>query len=417
VTGSPARARYGDAFAVAEFRALFAAYTASMLGQVVATVALTVLVYDRTSSPLLAALTFTLNMVPWLLGGVFLSALVDRRPPRQLMVMCDLSAACLIAVMAIPALPVRVLLALLVVVSLVTSISSSTRNALLPRVVGATAYVPARSLFRLVSQSSQVVGSALGGAALVVLSPLHALQVNAFGFLASAVLIRVATRPRLPLAGNAAHSALLRDSVAGVRAALADTSVRRLLAFGWLVATLAVAPEAVAAPYVASLGKPSSFVGWWLVALPAGTIVGQLLGIWGLTVVWQQKLVGPLAGLLFVPFLAFLVHPSFAPAFALLFCAGVANAYFLGLDGLVLKRTPRQIQSRVLGINSPILTAMQGLGFGAAGALASVFRPQVVIFGSAIFGLGVVLLLHPRQPEPQVAPCSVAAPIGQETRS
>jgi hypothetical protein len=136
-----------------------------------------------------------------------------------------------------------------------------------------------------------------------------------------------------------------------------------------------------------------------------------------LPVVWQQKLVGSLAALLFVPFLGFLAHPRFVLAFALLFCAGIANAYFLGLDGLVLKETPPQIQSRVLAINSPILTAMQGLGFGAAGALASIFRTQVVIFGAAILGLGVVLLLRPRQPQSQIVPCSVATPIGQETPS
>ena len=55
---------YLDALAVGEFRALFAAYTVSMLGDIVAAVALTVLVFQRTGSPFLAGVTFTLAFRP-----------------------------------------------------------------------------------------------------------------------------------------------------------------------------------------------------------------------------------------------------------------------------------------------------------------------------------------------------------------
>ena len=60
---------YLDALAVGEFRALFAAYTVSMLGDIVAAVALTVLVFERTGSPFLAGVTFTLAFLPYLFGG------------------------------------------------------------------------------------------------------------------------------------------------------------------------------------------------------------------------------------------------------------------------------------------------------------------------------------------------------------
>ena len=77
---------YLDALAVGEFRALFAAYTVSMLGDIVAAVALTVLVFERTGSPFLAGVTFTLAFVPYLFAGALLSSLVDRVPPRRLMI-------------------------------------------------------------------------------------------------------------------------------------------------------------------------------------------------------------------------------------------------------------------------------------------------------------------------------------------
>ena len=77
---------YRDALAVGEFRALFSAYIVSMLGDIVAAVALTVLVFERTGSPFLAGLTFTLAFVPYLFSGALLSGLVDRVPPRRLMI-------------------------------------------------------------------------------------------------------------------------------------------------------------------------------------------------------------------------------------------------------------------------------------------------------------------------------------------
>jgi MFS family permease len=78
----------------------------SLVGDVIAAVALTVLVFQRTGSPFLAGLTFTLAFMPSLLGGTLLSALVDRLPPRRLMVTCDLVSAAMVIVMAAGHAPV-----------------------------------------------------------------------------------------------------------------------------------------------------------------------------------------------------------------------------------------------------------------------------------------------------------------------
>src|SRR5262245_47048244 len=91
------RVGYGTALASAEFRALLAGQLVSISGTSAAAVALTILVYRRTASPLLASLTFALGFLPYLLGGGFLSSLVDRVRPRQLVAGCDLAAALLAA--------------------------------------------------------------------------------------------------------------------------------------------------------------------------------------------------------------------------------------------------------------------------------------------------------------------------------
>ena len=66
-------ATFRDVFAVSEFRALWSAQLLSITGDQLARVALTVLVFDQTRSPLLAAVTFAASLVPNFFGGVLLS--------------------------------------------------------------------------------------------------------------------------------------------------------------------------------------------------------------------------------------------------------------------------------------------------------------------------------------------------------
>ena len=53
-----------------EFRALWLAQVLSVAGDQLARVALTLLVYDRTHSALLAAVTFAASVVPAFIGGL-----------------------------------------------------------------------------------------------------------------------------------------------------------------------------------------------------------------------------------------------------------------------------------------------------------------------------------------------------------
>lgn len=195
----PERARYRDVLGQSEFRALFGAHVASMTGDVVAAAALTVLVYQRTSSPLLASLTFSLVFAPHLLSGALVAAVIDRLPARATLVACHLASAVLVAAMALPGLPLPALFALLLGLGLLAPIFSGIRAALLPDLLPDRAqYVLGRSLLRLVAQGSQVGGNAIAAALLVVLHPSGALLVDAASFLLSALLVRAGTRPRRP---------------------------------------------------------------------------------------------------------------------------------------------------------------------------------------------------------------------------
>src|SRR5882757_7620488 len=108
------RARWRDVFGHAEFRALFLAGVLSVAGDQLARVALSVLVFERTESAGLTALTYALTYVPDLVFGPLLAGFADRYPRRRVMIIADLARAVLVAAMALDALPLWAVIVLLI---------------------------------------------------------------------------------------------------------------------------------------------------------------------------------------------------------------------------------------------------------------------------------------------------------------
>jgi hypothetical protein len=388
---SPAGRGYRDAFAMREFTPLFTAYVLSLLGDVVAAVALTVLVFERTGSPFLAGLTFTLAFVPALIGGTLLSSLVDRFPPRRLMVGCDLLSAAMVVAMAAGHAPVWALLALLAALGLVAPVQAGSRVALLGAILPGDTFVAGRSLFRVVSQSAQLVGNATGGLLLAFASPRGALGLDAASFVASALLVRFGTRSR-PRRVEQHTRSLLADSLGGLRTVLAVPRLRQVLLLGWFVPAFAVAPEALAAPSVHELGGSGGLVGLWLMALPLGFIAGEFAAMRFLSPALRPRAVVPLALWVFLPFGVFAAEPRIAIALPLLVASGLGHGYSLGIDSLILTHAPAPLRDRVFTVYGAGLMAIQGLGFAAAGALAELVSPHVAIVIAGGVGIGVVAL-------------------------
>jgi Transmembrane secretion effector len=403
----PPRAGYRAALASHELRALVAGQFVSVAGTSIAAVALTILVYRRTSSPLLSSLTFALGFVPYLIGGGLLSGVVDRVRPRRLVVRFDLAAAALATAMAWPGLPIGVLFALLLAIGTLSSVESGARASLVRGSVPADLYVPARSLLRISVQLAQIGGNAAGGVLLLVLTPQGALLANAASFAFSAATARFGVADH-PNTGQRSPTSLLRDSLRGARAVLSRAELRRLLLVGWLAPMFAVAPEALAAPYVAAHHGSPALVGWWLVALPAGIIAGDVAGVRFLSAGWQRRLVAPAAAASFVPYLAFAGRPPIPLALALLFISGACCFYGLGLDGRVRDAVPEPLFARAMTLNTAGLMTLQGIGFALAGAIAEATGPAAAITLAGGCGLAsVVALLHrdlrratPAEPRP-----------------
>jgi hypothetical protein len=407
------RVGYRQALASSELRALFIAQLISVSGTSVAAVGLTVLVYDRTTSPVLASLTFSLGFLPYLVVGALLSSIADRVRPRRLVTCCDGASALLAAGLAWPSMPVPALLGLLFVIGGLSALASGSRATLVRMAVSEAAYVPGRSLMRIAAQLAQLAGNAGAGLLLLIMSPSGALLVNGASFAVSAVTIRFVVGDHDRLGSSGADR--VAGSLRGARTVLADAALRRLLLLGWLVPMFVVAPEAVAAPYIAAQHVSSSLVGWWLTALPVGIIAGDILGVRFLSPGQQRRLVVPVAAAGFVPYLVFAADPDLWLAIPLLVAAGTCAIYGLGLDARVRDATPLPLFARTMSVNSAGLMALQGAGFTLAGALAQALGPGTTIAISGGCGIATVFLLsapdfrnrrhHYLDHDKQEAPC------------
>lgn len=387
------RASYRALFSIAEFRALFVAHCVSMLGTMVAEVALTVLVFARTGSPALAALTFTVGFLPFLFGGALLGGLVDRLPPRRVLVACDLAAAVMFAAMAVPGLPVWGLLVIDFGAGLIAPVFGGTRAALLPKTLGAgQQYVLGRATMRMVSQGTQVLGFALGGFLLAVVGPRGALLVDAGSFVLSALLLRLGLRVHAAVTPEGVS--LVRDSLRSLGAVLRLRPVRRIMLLRWLIPTCALAPEALAVPYVHAHGGSQRLVGVYLAVIPATMVMSDLIAARLFSARLQRRIVVPAALATAIPLLFFAFRPDLAMAMVLLAVVGLGYCHALALDSMLLELVPSTLQARALGVDQAGLMVLQGIGFGVWGGIAELLPLHWTITLAGACGLVVVALLR-----------------------
>lgn len=405
MTTTSTEGSYRAALRVREFRVLAAAALVSVLGDSAAYLAVSVLVYQQTGSPLLSALTFVAAFLPYLLGGTLLSGLVDRMPPRRLLVGSDLVGASLVTVAAAPVVPVGGVFAVLLALGTIAPVRSGQAAAVVAEILPGETYVAGRSVIRLGAQGAQVLGALAGGALIAPLGARGALLVDAGSFLLSASLLLGGLQRRpAPRAGSEnGHAAIgvLRDSLHGISGVWADRHLRRLLLLGWTVPLVAVAPEALSPPAVAEAGRPAAAVGLWLAAVPVGMIAGDVLAVIAVAPALRQRSLWPTAAAGPVALLCFAVDPPFVVQLVLLTLSGCASAYGLALDRAVRDVAPPALLARTLVLSGTGVMVTQGLGFAAAGAVAEALPPTSTIAAAGAVGCLAVLTLARWRPRPR----------------
>jgi hypothetical protein len=236
-----------------------------------------------------------------------------------------------------------------------------------------------------------VLGYAAGGLLLTAVGPRGALGLDAVSFLGSALLVRLGTQRRSALAPSRAP--LLRDSLGSLREVMRDGPMRRLMLFHWLVPACALAPEALIAPYVSLLHRPTRDVGVLLTAAAAGMLVANLAMGRLVTARTQQRLMAPVALLAAAPLIGFLAPLGVTLSFVLLLVSGMGSSSGLGRDGLFIAAAPPAIRARALAIDGSGLMVVQGAGFAVWGALAEFLPVRTTIAVAGCAGVAIIVLL------------------------
>jgi MFS family permease len=384
---------YRGVFANSEFRALFGALTISVVGDQFARVALSVLVFDRTGSPALTALTYGLTFLPDLVGGPLLCGLADRRPRRGLMIRADLVRAALVALMAVPGVPLALLCVLLVAVQLISAPAGAARGALLPAVLGDADYPAGQAAMQSVTQFAQVLGFAGGGALVAAVGTGGVLLADAATFAASASLMwwLVAPRPAAAAGGDtdadaeAARRAWWPDVVAGARLVWTDRRLRALVGFACLSGFYIVG-EALAAPYAHALGSGAVAVGFMFAGYAAGAAVGMLV-VARLPRTRRLRAMPPLAVGTCVPLVFCFADPGLAVVVALFVASGLGSAYQVAASTTFVLAVPDSRRGQAFGLAVTALKVSQGLGVTLAGLAAEGVAPYVVVGATGVLGV------------------------------
>jgi MFS family permease len=405
-----------------DFRYLWLAQSASVIGDCIVIVALALFVIELTGSAtdlgfVLAAASLPL-VAFLLLGGVW----ADRLPRHRVMVVTDLVRFVLHALLATLIFTDTVAIwQLIVIEALFGSAEAFFRpaaNGLLPQTVPEQEIQQANGLSTLSNNIGEFAGPALATALVLGLGAGWAFALDAATFLISAALLsRVRPRrrqttarqlaaapaPATPAPAPATHS----SEQVGVWSEIRD-GYREVRSRSWVWATLAafcaalftgLAPWFVLGPVVAreQYGEIGVY-GLVSAVLGIGTIIGSLLGIG-----WRPRF----------PMRAAMLAILLWPAVAVLYAVGVTlyvvtPAMLLGGAGIALfdvwwmtalaERIPPDKLSRVSSYDWMVSLALLPLGYVLAGPLAGALGAvEVLLGGSVLAAIALALGLLPRE--------------------
>lgn len=380
---------------MAEFRALWLAQLLSVAGDQLARVALTVLVYDRTRSALLAAVTFVASVVPTFVGGVTLAWLADRYPRRAVMIACDLIRCGLVLVMALPGMPLLAMVVLLCGVTLIGAPFTSARAAIYPDVLSGDRYVLGTAVTLTTYQFAQVIGFAAGGTIVAFFGTRTSLAADAVTFAASALIVRTLVRKRAApaiAAGGQREPARLSGVLSGARLVFSRPALRVPMLFGWLSAFYN-APEGVVTPLAHSLGGGAAAVGVILAAEATGETLSALVFSRLVSPSTRLRLMGPLAIGTCAVLVLFYLRPSLAGSLLILFVAGLGACYQLAANAAFVSAAPQEQRSQAFGLAQGGMSLGQGIVMILAGAAAGHHSPARVIAVCGAVGAVAALLI------------------------
>lgn len=385
------------------FHLLLVALAASSCGDWLYNVALLALVYGRTHSPTLTAVTTAARVAPMLVLGPFSGSLVNRVDRRVLMIGSDLVRAGLMIVLAVVAVAGLPIVIAPVLAALATAAGVATPAAVAAtaaRLVADADRQRAAALRSGIGQAAVVVGPAAGALVLLAAGPALAIALNAATFLVSAAAIAAIPAGPVfaPAAEDAGPSSLIGDVMDGARALRSSPAAARFVAADVLCSVVYGILTVALALLGRRLGGGSGAYGLLLAGFGAGGLLGAALAAHvDAPGRWRTLLTGGLV-LVSIALFGFGAIPALPAALALAVLGGGGM-----IVGEVLSETalPRLLDdaalARTYGLVFPAAVAGIIAGSLVAGPLISLAGLQgaFTLVGLLVLAAGALLVRRP----------------------
>jgi MFS family permease len=329
---------------------LLSAAGISFYGDWLTTVALVVLLYRLTHSPIGPTAYMLARVAPRLIGPFPGGALADRYGPARIAATCAVIQGLLTASIVVFAdneliWPIFVAVAL---AQFLNSAAQPSYAAMVPRVTGPDGLGRVQGALSALNASSVLVSPAIGALVLNFTAPEVLIGIDAATFLVSAALVAT-----LSGVGNTTAVPVLspRSMAAGIPVVLRDPMLRLLAAAYVANAAAVTALQAVLVVAAASRFGQDTAVGWLYAAVGAGALIGTLpvMRRTPARVVPQSIVLG--TGLELVPLAAFAFVTVLPLAMALLFVSGAGGTLYQTRGAVGLQqRTPRELVGRTTAV-------------------------------------------------------------------
>ncbi len=397
------------ALADSESRRFFTAHAQSCLGSGLAHVVLPLMAWEHTGSAWAVTAVLVPDLLPAILFGPLLGALVDRVGWRTCAIAADLlrflAFTLVVFAQSLPALIVAAALA-----GTGAALFSPAALAGVGRLAPGDRRPAALGLFGALDDLGLTAGPALAAGLLAVVPPAALLGANAASFAFSAVLL-AGVGPRAKSSEKAVYRSLWTDLRVGLRALSGRAEVRLLLASSTaavLFAGVTNVGEVILAREV--LGTSASGLAALVAAHGAGTVLGSLAARFKFAFQWRRAYVAGLACMA-VDLMLCALWPSLwvlLPVFAL---GGFGNGFALVHDRLLLgDAVPDALHGRVFALQKALTSLAFAGSFIAASVLISVGGVQTTFAIAGAGMLGVIAMTAPRMRAAWPAPAGAPVP-------
>jgi MFS family permease len=392
-------------------RRFFAAHAQSCLGSGLAHVAMPLLAYEHTHSAWAVTAVLIPDLLPAILFGPLLGALVDRVGWRTCMIAADLLRMVAFTLVAFAhSLPWMVVGATMA--GFGTALFSPAALAGVTRLAHGERRPAALGLFGALDDLGLTAGPAIGVGLLALVAPAALLGANAVTFAVSAVLLTtVGPRRERRTGDRVERTSLWTDLRVGLRAIGGRAEVRLLLASS-TAAVLFAGTTNIGEVLLARdvLGTSASGLAALVAAHGAGTILGSLAARFRNSWQWRRAYITGL-GCMAADMLLCALIPNLWLLLPVFVLGGFGNGFALVHDRLLLgAAVPDTLHGRVFALQKALTSLAFAMSFIGASVMISFGGVQMTFALAGAGMLGVIAMSSPRMRAAWPAPAPAPVP-------